>query len=404
MIVEKSGNSTGRTFRVAMVAACPLPADRGTPSRIVRMSEALADLGHEIHVVTYHLGTPVLPNGISVHRIPNLPTYRKYSPGPTYQKVFLVDPILCAKLIGVVRKHRIDLIHAHHFEGALVAFGARLVTGCKVIYDAHTTLEGELHHYPTPVPSRAARFLDRYVPMSADHVIAVSRDIGEFVERQGKPVDQITVVPTGVNLEDFDTGGTSDVRTSLGLGEDPVIAYTGGLAAFQGVGYLLAAMKKVIEAEPRARLLIVSADSDVAHLSAEAEALGISGSTKFLTGVPFPKVPPLLASADIAAIPRVGCPGTPQKLGNYMAAGKAIVSFAGAAKLIEHDRTGLIVPDGDVGAFADAIVAMIRDRELSSRLGANAREEIARLYSWPPLALQVQDVYRKVVAEGDRRQ
>lgn len=41
-----------RRLRVAVVAACPLPAARGTPIRIFRLSEALHELGHDIHVVT----------------------------------------------------------------------------------------------------------------------------------------------------------------------------------------------------------------------------------------------------------------------------------------------------------------------------------------------------------------
>ncbi len=383
-----------------MVAACPLPAERGTPSRILRMSEALSDMGHQVHIVTYHLGTPIGSNGVAIHRIPNIPTYTRFSPGPTYQKVLVVDPILCANLVRIVHRHQIDLIHAHHFEGALVAFGARLATGRKVIYDAHTTLEGELHHYPTRVPGAAARLLDRVVPRWSDHVIAVSDDIGKFVQERGVRPQDITVIPTGVNMEDFDQSDSAEVRGRIGAGDAPLIVYTGGLAAFQGVSYLLAAMKHIAAAEPRARLLIVSADTDIAHLRQEAEALGILDRIIFMTDVPFAKVPPLLACADVAVIPRVGCPGTPQKLGNYMAAARAIVSFEGAAKLIKDRTTGLTVPDGDIAAFAAATLKVLGDRPLAERLGAAAREEIAREYSWPPLARQVDAVYRRI-ASGD---
>ena len=66
-------------------------------------------------------------------------------------------------------------------------------------------------------------------------------------------------------------------------------------------------------------------------------------------------------------MPRVECPGLPQKLLNYMAAGKAIVSFAGSAKLLEHEVTGLIVPNRDIAAFAKAIVRLSDDPTLSRR-------------------------------------
>ena len=54
---------------VAMVAACPFPANRGTPIRIQQMGEALVQAGYDVHVVTYHLGQDRPVHGLTVHRI-----------------------------------------------------------------------------------------------------------------------------------------------------------------------------------------------------------------------------------------------------------------------------------------------------------------------------------------------
>ena len=56
-------------MRIAMVAACPFPWPRGTPIRIHRMAEALGRRGHDVHVVTYHLGGPTPTPHMTVHRI-----------------------------------------------------------------------------------------------------------------------------------------------------------------------------------------------------------------------------------------------------------------------------------------------------------------------------------------------
>jgi glycosyltransferase involved in cell wall biosynthesis len=363
------------------------------------MSEALERLGHEIHIVTYHLGRETPVKTVPIHRIPRIPTYRRYSPGPTYQKVLLVDPVLCWTLTRVVRARRIDLIHAHHFEGALVGFAARALTGRKVIYDAHTTLQGELEHYPVWLPRRLSRYIDRRVPQAADHVIAVSGSLRDFLRSHGTREDRITVIPTGVDLEDFERPMAADPRARLGVAGAPLIVYTGGLAAFQGVSYLLLAMRIVSASEPAARLLIASADTDVSGLQTEATALGISEKILYLPGVTFRDVPELLACADVAVIPRVGCPGMPQKLTNYMASGRAVVSFRGSGKLLEHGVTGLLVADGDVEAFAGAILRLLRDRRLAASLGAAAREAISRQYGWQTLARQVEGIYRTLLPE-----
>ena len=105
--------------RIAIIAACPFPYPRGTPIRILRMAEGLAAQGHTVHVVTYHLGQQVEELPFRIHRIPNIPTYKKLSPGPTYQKLWLLDTLLASKVNAVVRKEKIHIIHAHHYEGLI---------------------------------------------------------------------------------------------------------------------------------------------------------------------------------------------------------------------------------------------------------------------------------------------
>jgi hypothetical protein len=64
-----------RTFRIAMVAACPFPYPRGTPVRIYRMAETLARRGNDVHVITYHLGESPQQVPFTIHRTPSITTY-----------------------------------------------------------------------------------------------------------------------------------------------------------------------------------------------------------------------------------------------------------------------------------------------------------------------------------------
>ena len=167
-----------QSLRIAMVAACPFPAPRGTPLRIYRLAEALAARGHRLEVVAYHLGKPPESVPFKIHRIGDVPTYRRVAPGPTLQKLLLVDPLLSMKLLRVVRKQRFDIIHAHHYEGLLVSLPARRFAKIPVVFDVHTLLEPELPHYslglPGRIKKRIAKSLDRRLPATADHVLAVT--------------------------------------------------------------------------------------------------------------------------------------------------------------------------------------------------------------------------------------
>lgn len=107
-----------KRYSVAMVAACPFPANYGTPGAILESSQALASLGHDIHVVTYPFGEDLPIEGAKVWR----PRYwRKpatFHAGPSIEKL-LLDLLVLIKLCRVIRRERIAIIHAHNYESAL---------------------------------------------------------------------------------------------------------------------------------------------------------------------------------------------------------------------------------------------------------------------------------------------
>ena len=94
------------TYRIAMVAACPFPYPRGTPVRIYRMAQTLAELGQDVHVITYHLGNETESRNFAIHRIPNLKFYQKVGPGPTYVKLLVIDPFLTYKLLQLNHQYK----------------------------------------------------------------------------------------------------------------------------------------------------------------------------------------------------------------------------------------------------------------------------------------------------------
>jgi glycosyltransferase involved in cell wall biosynthesis len=386
-----------KELNIAMVAACPFPGNRGTPSRILRMAEGLSDLGHNIHVVTYHFGTDTVTKGIKIHRIPKIINYNNFAPGPTVVKLSILDPLLFFKLLKTVKTEKIHLIHAHHFEGALVSYAVRALTGVKVVYDAHTTLMGELPSYNFCNIKKVSSFIDYHVPRLADFNITVSDELKEMVSNMGISNDKIEVIPTGVNLETFENRNPYKIYNKYGLGSKKLIIYTGSLAEFQGVGFLLKAMSEVLK-EVKDSILLLVGNTNVSKYTKMSYELGIQDNVLFTGERPFSEVPDFLATADVAVIPRTNCPGIPQKLTNYMAAEKAIVCFEGSAKLLSNGQNGLIVRNGDTKQLADAIIKVLKNRELMNELGMNAKRTIIGKYDWDTLCRMADDVYQKVLS------
>lgn len=379
-----------------MVAACPLPAPRGTPIRILRLAEALALRGHEVHLVTYHLGEGEVPGCLHLHRIRHVPTYRKTGPGPTYQKLLLIDPLLCAKLLQVLRSHVIDVVHAHHYEGLMVAAAVPRKRR-PLIYDAHTLLEAELPSYPLLLPTRlktaAGSWLDRHLPRRADHVIAVTNDIKRQLTAAGQlSADRVSVIGNG--MQRWPLPSPAAPASADGA---PLLVYAGNLAAYQKIDLLLEAFARVRRERPGARLRIITEDGDGWEpYRALARDLEIEDAVEVRHAV-FELLPRLLSEADVLLNPRLDCPGIPLKLLNYMAAGKPIVSFAGSGEGLQHGRTAWLVGEGEPAPFAAGILHLLDHPKLATKLGAAARRGAEAQRTWNDQAGLVEEVYARVL-------
>jgi glycosyltransferase involved in cell wall biosynthesis len=375
-----------------MIAACPFPWPRGTPIRIHRMAEAVARRGHAVHVVTYHLGGELGDAPFVVHRIRDVPGYRRTDPGPTVRKLLQLDPMLAGLLRRLHREHRFDLVHAHHYEGLLVA--SQALRGTPLVYDAHTLLTSELPTYPLGLPRgwirAVAPWLDRHLPRRADRIIAVSETIRDTLTTVGAAAPpHVHVIPSGVEWERFavEPKSAPDGRTLI---------FTGNLAPYQGVNFMLEAFALLHARRADLRLMIVT-DSPFGPFEPLARELGVLAAVD-LRRATFPEQPGLLAAASVAVNPRIRCAGIPQKLLNYMAAGLPIVSFEGSAAPLRHEVSGLCVPDGDTAAMADAMQRLLTDGALARSLGAAAREQVRREFSWEQMAARVERVYREAIA------
>ena len=189
-----------RHISIAMVAACPFPANHGSPASIREMSQALSSLGHRVHVVTYPMGQNIPVEGITIHRVGKIFSSSKITVGPTYYKPFL-DFLLVIKLCRIIWKEKIDIIHAHNYEGALAGYLAKKITRRPMLYNAVNNMIDELPSYnfirPKSLAIKLANFLDNIVPKMGDHVTVVSEELKIFLLKKGILKDKISVILRG---------------------------------------------------------------------------------------------------------------------------------------------------------------------------------------------------------------
>src|SRR6266550_8602380 len=396
-------NGTER-YSIAMVAACAFPANHGSPASVREMSDTLSQMGHDVHIVTYSTGQKdIAVRYAKIHRTGPFRPETNARVGPSSEK-FLEDFALLRLLLRVVRRERIDVIHAHNYEAALIGVMAKWITGRPLLYNAVNLMSDELAGYnfirPAWLAHGIAHGLDWFTPIFPDHITAVSPELRQWFLENGVRATKVDMVPAGIEPDLFDHPEPEKFRQQYQLDGRPVVMYTGVLNAFQRVDYLLRAFAVALQEKPDALLLVVSPLVNSAHeneykrLAAE---LGISRSIVWDAPHALADLPSYLALADVTVVPRPECPGHPVKLLNYMLAGKPVVSFAGGAKGVRHLHDAFIVPNHDYEALGRGIVTLLNDRTLAAELGANARATVLANFDWRHICAKIERIYDKLL-------
>ncbi len=304
------------------------------------------------------------------------------------------SPRAWAQLWRLLRRERVDVLHAHKFGsnvwGALVGKAARVPV--IVAHEHSWAFEGE--------PLR--RFLDRHVVgRLADAVVAVSkRDERRMIDDEGMPPRVVRLIPNGIP-----TLGEAhaDVRAELGIDRGlPVVGTVTVLRPEKALDVLLEATARLRVREPRVRLLVAGDGPSRPALEALAQRLALGEAVDFLGERR--DVPDVLRALDVTVI----CSdfeGSPLALLEYMAAGKAIVatSVGGIPGIIEDDVHGLLVPPQDAEALAHAIARLLGDEGLRARLGAAASQRQRREFDVDAVVAATEALYDELLSRETGR-
>jgi glycosyltransferase involved in cell wall biosynthesis len=136
-------------------------------------------------------------------------------------------------------------------------------------------------------------------------------------------------------------------------------------------------------------------------VAAAIEHFGLAEAVKFESGISNERMIELYAQAEVAVVPSL-YEGFSLPAVESMACGVPLVTTTGGAlpEVVGEDGvTGMLVPPGDAGELASAIVRVLSDKELAGRLADNARKRVLERFTWQACAAATADHYRWVIED-----
>lgn len=369
-------------------------------SFVLKLAVALRDHGVDVHVVAPsgdHLPASDRFDGIPVERFRYAPRrYEKLAyAGNMHTQVrdswgakLALLGFLGSEFGSAVRARRNfepDIVHAHWwFPGGLVGTWLSGLSGVPLV----TTLHGT--DVRLARGTAMARPLFRHVLQQSSAVTTVSRWLARETETMVSGVTA-TVAPMPVATDLFSPGGQRDTDRLL---------FVGRLTAQKGIGPLLDAIARMTR---RVSLDVVGDGALGPELAARARALGIADRIQWLGHLPQPALVDLYRRATALVVP-----STDEGLGLVAVEAQLcetpVVGFesGGLTDTVHHDRTGILVPPGNVDALAAALDGLLDRPDRGSDLGRAGRMVALAGFAPESAARRYAGIYRSVVGKPER--
>lgn len=215
---------------------------------------------------------------------------------------------------------------------------------------------------------------------------------------------KISVIPMG-NYNMFKSSdNVSKEIAKKKLGYKPnerIILFFGAIRPYKGVEYLVDAFAQIEANFPDARLLVVGKpmNFDVESLRKRIKQLEIEQKTKLIAEyIPNEEIENYLSSAEFVVFPYVTASQSASVFLAYAYSKPVIVTAVGGLpEIVEHKRSGLIVPPKDADSLADALEELLRlDQEKLNRMGRYAKELTETKFSWEEIAEKTESVYQEI--------
>jgi glycosyltransferase involved in cell wall biosynthesis len=374
----------------------PFFIERGSLIRTMRQILSAHEQGMRCHVVCYHFGKD-LPEA-TIHRTLSVPWYRNPAAGANIHRFYL-DMLLMVKTFSLAKSVRPDIIHAHLHEGVFAGFPLARRMRIPLIFDAEGSLSQEM--------ASAGFFcagcfkpLERFLNTLPDLILTSSRQLHDRMRAEfGVAKERLILLEDCIDTVLFSPRSpNARVAGDLGIAPGaPVVVFIGSLDSINNIDTLLIIARNVAARVPQAHFLIIG----FPHERSWERRFKQGG----VANVHFPGMVERKSAPDFLSLGTVGISAklskTSQgngKLLDYMAMGMPVVAFDIPVNRDILGPAGRLVPEGDAGRFADAVVGYLQDREAAAKAGVALRNRVCEQFSRHSEVERLIGIYRSLMA------
>lgn len=320
---------------------------------------------------------------------------------------------LSKRLVEVAAQERPDIVHAHSPAlNGVAAIQARGRLGLPVVYEVRgfwedaavshgTSREGGLRY-------RLTRAMETWALQRADAVTCICEGIRGDLMARGISSEKIVLVPNAVDAERFTPIEYRDptLEARYGLAGKKVLGFIGSFYAYEGLGLLVEAMPRLLDARPEVRLLLVGGGQVAEQLQQRVSELGIAREVVMTGRVPHDQVEAHYSLTDLLVYPRMPMRitelVTPLKPLEAMAQKRVLIAsdVGGHRELIRDGVTGTLFRAGDVDDLVRKVLELFDAEERWPAMREAGRAYVERERTWRNSVENLVPVYERLTSRS----
>lgn len=230
-------------------------------------------------------------------------------------------------------------------------------------------------------------------------IIALSERLKDYLKKMNIKDEKIKVIRSGVDTDKFKPQNLITKQSMRFKDDDKIILYYGPISLFRGIDTLILTIPKIKKEVPSVKLLILARETPSYERRILERNVRNKKEISIIPGILKEDVLiKYLSVSDIVVFPfrfwpQVECPLT---ILEAMSMEKPIIATNTGAipEIITHGENGILVPPGNPRLLAEYVIKLLKDKDLSTEIGKNARKTVKNFYDWDVIARQTLEVFR----------
>jgi glycogen(starch) synthase len=375
----------------------------GLARHVRKLSENLAKLGVEVHVLTRGDETfteEEVVNGVHVHRVREPERPRDLGEFVTWIEHMNTDMLAAGQALG--DRYDFDLVHGHDWLVASACDHLAKRLASPLVMTIHATEFGRHQGWVDNHPQSHIHGVEKWIVNRADGVIACSAYMRDHIaDIYAIEESRVEVIPNGIDPGDLQPLDNLDaMRASFAAPHEKLVLLVGRLVYEKGFQVALEALPGLIERVGDVRFIVAGSGTHEQELKAQAAELGLMEHGTFVGWIGDDVLHSLYRISDLTVVPSIYEPFGLVALEAMASGCPCIVADTGGLReVVPNEEVGLRFRSRDPDSLARMAERVLTDEELRDRLVAEASDHVLT-FDWLDVARKTLALYELQTASG----